>query len=353
MKYVPSLNTLRFLGAMSVIFLHLGSYQFFVDRGLERWHVLVSGVTGVALFFVLSGFLLTTLALAEVERTGTFSFSRFFTRRASRLFPLYFAAIAVLLILQLFRVVSISKGSYFYAIAYSYNFVPRADYTAHLGPFHTLSTEEHFYLFFGLVFMLVSLLGRKTVWIAIPALFLFLAIFLDFLRPLFASFEATHFVERWTPFAVKPILIGALGAFAYKSPIIRSRFSALFAGERSKKILALGFLFVFLGLYFSQVLQPNIVVLSIGFLCLFLALVINQRSWVSRVLSNRILVYFGTISYGLYVWAAVIIGTGPSSMLIASPPLAVATIFALSAFSYQFLEKWFLERRKQPRTPVS
>lgn len=348
MKYVPSLNSLRFLGAMSVIFLHLGSYQLFADRGLERWHILISGATGVALFFVLSGFLLTSLALDEVDRTGSFSFIRFFKRRASRLFPLYFAAIGLIGLLQLLTVVSIPPTGYLYALAYSYNFVPTSGYVGQLGPFHTLSTEEHFYLLFGLIFMLVSYLGRKTVWILIPALFLLLAVSLDLFRPLFESFEASYFVERWTPFAIKPILIGVLGAFVYKSPIIRAKLAPFFVAERSKSTGAAVLLVLFLALYLSQVVVPNIVLLSVGFLFLFASLVLNQQSWVSRFLSNRVLVYFGTISYGLYVWSAVIIGTGPRSMLITSPVLAVATIFGLSALSYQFLEKRFLKRRGTP-----
>jgi peptidoglycan/LPS O-acetylase OafA/YrhL len=87
MPYVASLNTLRFLGAVAVIATHLGSKGFLDRRGLGRLYVLVSGTTGVTLFYVLSGFLLTSLALTEIDRRGAFSFKNFFIRRALRLFP--------------------------------------------------------------------------------------------------------------------------------------------------------------------------------------------------------------------------------------------------------------------------
>ena len=73
MKKVPSLNSLRFFGALSVIFLHLGSYAYFKEMGLEKYHVLVSGNTGVQLFYVLSVFLITVLAVNEINKREQFS----------------------------------------------------------------------------------------------------------------------------------------------------------------------------------------------------------------------------------------------------------------------------------------
>ena len=149
MTFVPSLNSLRFLGALFVILLHTGSYVWFEARGIERFHILISGSTGVVLFYVLSGFLLTSLALDEIARTSSFSFKRFFARRAFRLFPLYFLALGFLAILDKLGVTQISRTSWKYALAYSYNFVPEAQYNGLLGSLHTLGTEEHFYLFFA------------------------------------------------------------------------------------------------------------------------------------------------------------------------------------------------------------
>jgi peptidoglycan/LPS O-acetylase OafA/YrhL len=147
MKFVPSLNSLRFFGAASVIFLHLGSYQLFLSHGMEKWHVLVSGSTGVSLFFVLSGYLLTTIALEEISKKGRFSPSQFFWRRAFRLFPLYFFSLGIIYLIQQIGLVDISPVSYLFALTYSYNMIPRHLDVGQLGPYHTLATEEQFYVF--------------------------------------------------------------------------------------------------------------------------------------------------------------------------------------------------------------
>ena len=119
--HIPGLNALRFLGALSVIFLHLGSSQFFLDLGLENYHRLISGNTGVILFYVLSGFLITSLAIDEVTKNGSFNIIYFLQRRSLRLFPLYYLALLVIFMLSFFGVTRISDAGWLYAVFYAFN----------------------------------------------------------------------------------------------------------------------------------------------------------------------------------------------------------------------------------------
>src|SRR3954447_11831076 len=85
-KYVPELDGVRALSVIGVIGSHMA-----VNSG---WHWL-SGGLGVYVFFVLSGYLITTLALREERAIGHLSYRAFYVRRTLRIFPLYYVAVLV------------------------------------------------------------------------------------------------------------------------------------------------------------------------------------------------------------------------------------------------------------------
>lgn len=345
MPFLPSLNSLRFFGALSVIFLHMGSRDWFQAAGLEEYHVLISGNNGVVLFYVLSGFLLTTLALSEIETQGKFKFVKFMGRRVRRLFPLYYLAISVLFGLNVLGIVKISWNSFVYALSYSYNFVPKAEYSQHLGPFHTLATEEHFYLLFAVIFLLSNLVPNKWKPFGLFLVFASTLLSLDLLLPLASGSYDSHFVSRWTFIAAKPLFIGVLGAIVANSTSLGVLPRRLI-GRNYDSVKNLTLLLTFVGLYGSQVFSSNQTLTSISFLALIIYLRETRDSRLSRVLSAPLLVYFGTISYGLYVWAAVLVGTSPGSWLMSNPLLLLLAVFLCSIVSFELLEKRFTSRRR-------
>ncbi len=347
MKFVPALTSLRFFGALSVIFLHLGSKQIFIDIGLERFHILISGITGVVLFYVLSGFLLTNLALQEIRNTNSFDFKKFFFRRALRLFPLYYLSIFAILLLGVFGVTRVKLVSFLYAMFYSFNFVPRDSYNGHLGSFHTLATEEHFYLFFAALFAISTMSLGKWARFAIPMILLGIVVSVDQLRPTFATYSDDYFVARWTIFAIKPILVGCLAAFVYSSDTFRAFLRLIQSHPRIDAAFGLLLLIVFAGLYVGLAYHRSYSIAGIGFASFFVFLCRYSTSYTARILSFGPLVYLGTISYGLYVWQAVIIGTGGSSRWIPSGPASAALILVVSVLSYEYYEKWFLVKKSR------
>src|SRR5208282_4325811 len=97
---IPSLDGLRALSIAIVILSHTKSLlpSPIANSGLFRY-VIGGGLHGVQIFFVISGYLITTLLLREYNRTGSVSFKRFYARRALRIFPAFYIYLAVLAIL--------------------------------------------------------------------------------------------------------------------------------------------------------------------------------------------------------------------------------------------------------------
>ena len=87
--HLPGLDGIRALAVLGVLWHHAGS-----GANAAGWHL--NGFLGVDLFFVLSGLLITSLLLQEQAATGGISLGKFYMRRALRIFPLYYAVLALL-----------------------------------------------------------------------------------------------------------------------------------------------------------------------------------------------------------------------------------------------------------------
>lgn len=134
-RRIPSLDGLRALAILMVIYGHLTGtpgFPWFVRGDYPRF--------GVRIFFVISGFLITTLLLNEREKTGTISLRDFYVRRAYRIFP---AASVFLVVVSIVysRLVTIPDflASFFYAV----NYYSRSPVLGHMW---SLSVEEQFYM---------------------------------------------------------------------------------------------------------------------------------------------------------------------------------------------------------------
>src|SRR5262245_54772713 len=90
-KYLPELDGLRAISVLLVVSVHLHDFE-----SVWKW---LAGWQGVTVFFVLSGYLITTLALREEGQTGALSLGAFYVRRSLRIFPLYFLTLAAYCIL--------------------------------------------------------------------------------------------------------------------------------------------------------------------------------------------------------------------------------------------------------------
>src|SRR5512141_1648626 len=105
-KRIPSLDGLRAISIVMVLFGHMAG-----TRGLPvRWLPFAWGSLGVTVFFVISGFLITSLLVKEHSKTGTISLRTFYLRRTMRIFPAMYVFVAAIACLEAFGVLHTRSG---------------------------------------------------------------------------------------------------------------------------------------------------------------------------------------------------------------------------------------------------
>ena len=291
MRYRAEIDGLRAISVLPVIFFH---------AGFSAFH---GGFIGVDVFFVISGFLITSL-IQEDRQRGRFSIADFYERRARRILP----ALCFVLLCSLGAAWWVMNSSDFIKFGQSLAavavfssgllYVFTAGYfdtTSELNPLlHTwsLGVEEQFYLFFPLILILLSKLGGWALRIGLLAL----AIGSLWL----AQWGTTHFPTSTfyaMPTRAWEMLIGALLA------LNQARLSQLpQAVCQALSLLGMGLMLAAAVLYDKATPFPSVYALvpTLG-----AALVIgfgNATTWVGRLLSTRVLVGVGLISYSAYLW---------------------------------------------------
>jgi peptidoglycan/LPS O-acetylase OafA/YrhL len=353
-KDIKGLDGIRALAVLAVIATHLPILVALQNKGLLPLTVtpMVNGSTGVLAFFVLSGFLITTLLIREMESTGTVSIRAFVVRRSLRIFPLYLLFLLATTLLHVFGRNVTSWESLLYAYLYAYNFVPRDIYTHFMGHTWSLAVEEHFYLLWPSVFMLFFR-GHRSALVIMLALYVATA---PALLQALSSWNATHFVNRWSVVAGYSIAIGCLLALLmpWIKDIVRSRWVAglgiaLFANS-----------LVLSGDPFGMDVGPGSSYLrAVGIALLIGWITGNQGSLAVRVLEVAPLRYIGAISYGLYMYQGLFLSSTPWRPAGSTwpPPQNIGFLMLLIAapVSYHFFEQPFLRLKdklsRRVRTP--
>jgi peptidoglycan/LPS O-acetylase OafA/YrhL len=285
------IDGLRFVAIFFVLIAH---FLFVVERRLPvGWY-------GVQLFFCISGFLITGILMADSHESIGRRIYNFFGRRFLRIFPIYYLTIAVLYVIG-YRPVRQFIG---YLLTYTFNFAQ----ATHPMPFSSIShlwslcVEEQFYLFwpffiFGL-FGLCSLLKVRKYYWPILATGIALLALVSLLQHYFGIFPALAIASSWpgTVTNMFALCIGALGALAQKR--------RLFVHSKLLTNVALEWaviLFLFVLLYKDSSLKY----LLCPFISLFLVLKAANDHYsrpIAAFLSNRTVVWIGTISYGIYLY---------------------------------------------------
>lgn len=273
-----------------------------------------TGTHGVALFFVLSGFLITSRLLAEMERSGTISLRRFYIRRFFRLMPAAWVYLTVIGLL--------AGGRYIVScLLFFRNFVDPHETALMNAHFWSLSIEEQFYLVWPATLLVAR--PRRALWIAATA-----AVIVVLSRTLHASqltslpFAAT--VQTY--FRADAILIGCCAA------ILLPRLRSLLPGWTVWPLLCI----------FLITLHSASNIISCGeSIVIALLLVVtstNGHIVVSRILRSRPLAFVGSISYSLYLWQEVTLRF-PGYSNPASVPMRLIALAALALASYYFIER--------------
>ena len=341
--YRPEINGLRALAVSSVILYH-SQITILGDQYFQ------GGFIGVDIFFVISGYLITSIILKELVTNGFFSFKFFYERRIRRIFPaLLFVMLISLPVAWLYLLpisyVDFSK-SILYSIGFSSNFyfwLSGQEYgadSALLKPFlHTwsLSVEEQYYILFPIVLFTTFKYFRKYI---IYILILGFVTSLGLAEWSSANHPSFNFYNL--PTRAWQLLAGSLLAY----------FEIKFGQRNNNKILSLIlpsiglFLIVHTILFFNDnTSHPSFYTLSpiIG-VCLIIWFS-NKGELITKILSTKLFVGIGLISYSLYLFHYPVFAfsqiTEFSEGVFLNKLLLVGIIIILSIFSYYFVEQPF------------
>ncbi len=282
MNYKPRLDGLRCIAILMVL---LGHFLYFV--GGEY-----SGVYGVNLFFVLSGFLITSILLSERGKNFSDSYRKFIGRRVLRIFPLYYLIVLFLICL---KVEGITQD-WPYLATYTYNFKVSGiqDWEHHLyAPYWSLSVEEQFYLFFPFVVLLLNRFPKVQLFV------FFFIVIIAFIERIFNFTHIHHYVNLITNMGA--LTIGAIGAWFTKNNELNNSFFKSGLIEIAMLIL----------LIISFNLSSGIITFFV-FPLVNIYLVIKSTSFsfyispLEKFLASKPAIFIGRISYGIYVYHIIV-----------------------------------------------
>lgn len=243
------------------------------------------GYFGVDLFFVISGFLITSILL---KTDGSFKtiYLQFIARRSLRIFPLYYLVLLVLLLAGIFVVEKNAISLFTYTFNYSFPFLDLNNPIMH---FWSLSTEEQFYLFWPFV---VLGLKKELNVLMIVVISIICFGYLQMYYSIIPSLEAYNYTGL--PARMGSLGLGGLGAILFKT--------------RNKWIM--GFLekmWIEYVMYVVLILSLTYMnALLMGISSIYFVLKAANDSFhsniISRILANKKIKHLGQISYGLYIY---------------------------------------------------
>jgi peptidoglycan/LPS O-acetylase OafA/YrhL len=342
--YRADIDGLRAVAVLSVLLFHAGVETF------------SGGFVGVDIFFVISGYLITTIIHREVE-SGKFSLTQFYERRFRRILP----AAAVLLIVVLIA------GEFLFPLHHQESLARSAvsatlfssniffflqsgyftDPSQTMPLLHTwsLAVEEQFYVAFPLVMLLIAKVGKRQYRIWLPALTVASLVTCVVVTESNAStaFFLSH-TRAWE------LLVGSLLAINAIPPL---------QDQQKREFLSLAGLLMlaFSVLSFSELtIFPGLaVLLPVLGSALLIYSAAHGQTMVSRWLSIRPLVFIGLISYSLYLWHWPIVAFAQYYSVVALTPASIILVlcasFLLAVVSWRYIETPFRKKQFAAKSP--
>jgi len=328
--HVPVLDAIRGIAILLVLAGH-------ADNGLS------GGMLGVDLFFVLSGFLITSLLLTEWNRDGTVSLRSFYRRRAFRLLP------ALVVLLTVVTVVAALTADDFggrfvwalYSLGYVINLAALGNGIGaeNLQHMWSLSQEEQFYLVWPLVLLALLRTGVRPRRLALGVGAVALALLVY--RGVLGALEVAPGYLLYAPETRSVgLVLGCLVGVAFSHGLV-SRVPLVLA---TTLLVPAGFAVAVVGPYSRPDAIVFLPLFCIAAAIVLLACVLHPGWWFARLIDRAWLRGLGRISYGLYLWhIPIYLAVG----WIAGLPLAIL----VAMVSYRFVERPFLRRRHRVRDP--
>ena len=302
---IPTLDGWRAVAVIGVILYH-GQSNFFHGGMLRK--ISSHGNLGVDIFFAISGFLICGLLLKEHAANGDISLRRFYIRRCFRILPPYYFFLAAICALAAFCALPVNFADLPSCLFFYRNYRPLGIdehggfYTAH---FWTLAIEEHFYLIWPILLLVVK--PKRAAKVAfLLAMLVFTWRTIEGHFQLLADILPQANLLTRTDTRIDGLLWGCLAAIYFPSIqrlVGRIRFSELWLAPLAVFLAALAMHAHGLTLW-TAVLLPALVVST----------VVQPNSILGRVLEWLPLRWIGALSYSLYLWQELFLPEIPSEL---------------------------------------
>lgn len=346
-RYMPGLDGVRAVAVIAIIIYHLN----------PQW--LSGGFLGVDTFFVISGYLITSLLLTEYHNTGKIELMSFWLRRVKRLIPaVLFLVMGVIVLSLIFMPTEIQKvradsiAAIFYVSNWWY-IMQNVDYFEQfavqpLKHLWSLAIEEQFYLVFPIVLLSLLSFIRRLKSIRIIFLIL-LVISMIAMMVLYVPNENVARVYFGTDTRIQTLLMGVLLAlvwppFQLKAKVNRQMRTMI----DTAGVVGLAILFI----CFKFVSETNSILYYGGFFListvtlLVIASSVHPSGYFAKFLGNKVFTFIGSRSYSLYLWHYPIIVLIHHQFVQGQiPPLVyvveILLMVFMAEFSYKFIEQPF------------
>jgi peptidoglycan/LPS O-acetylase OafA/YrhL len=338
-SYIPSLDGLRAISIILVIISHITKYFPTIDFfGFDL------GGFGVSIFFVISGFLITTLLLKEKVKHGEISLKNFYIRRVIRILPVAYLFLLCVVILNYAFSMNLPAITFVKPMLFVENYGDHTKFTP-TGHFWSLSVEEHFYLIFP--FILSKSLKNYLITTFVLILITPISILLFF------HYKSHIFLINWIIEVFKvelghgivAIMVGSLLAiFLFKFPRIKLP-EFKYPDVWLLAILLLSFLFhnyqlPFIGVIISPIFTSLLV----------LSVIYYRKCLIFNFLNLKPIIYIGTLSYSLYIWQQIFVYDQPwghSFRYGHSLILNIVLLVITAMISYHLYEKPILKLKER------
>lgn len=339
MRYRPEIDGLRAFAVVPVLFFHGGIPPF------------GGGFVGVDIFFVISGFLITTILVQDLEQ-NRYSIVTFYERRARRILPALFVVLGVTTVFCYFYMLPDELKRFGQSLLattlFSNNILLTFtsgywELTSEFKPLlHTwsLGVEEQYYILFPIFLLVGWRLFRKALVLSLVAI--------TIISLLLAEWGIRHHPDATfylLPTRAWELLLGSIAAF-----ILDARGGKPIGGRYSEALSGLGFLLILGSSIFftSRTPTPSIYTLAPTAGAALVILFAHEGTFTNKILSWKVFVGIGLVSYSAYLWHNPLF-VAARVYSIDTPPwwvfviLMVAT-FVLSYLSWRFVEQPFRAR---------
>ncbi|MEX9794303.1 acyltransferase family protein [Morganella morganii] len=352
LKYRKELDGLRALAVIPVVIYHAKIELFGV-------RLFSGGFFGVDVFFVLSGFLITSILIGELSE-NKFSLISFYERRARRIMPALFTVMIACVIFSYYLLfpdalssfyesliaVSLFVSNIFFSLDSNY-FSPNVDLKPLLHTW-SLAVEEQYYLVFPILLAFIWRFGKKTTTTVLLIIFS--------ISILYASHESitdktfsfySIFTRAWE------LLIGSLSAIFMS---VNNNIKKKSLTKNALSLIGLSTIICSLTFIDNTFTHPSWITLLPTIGSALVIIFSSQENIVGKLLSFRLFVFIGVLSYSIYLWHHPIFAFArnyyinePSRFVMLM--LILLTVF-LSYISWKFIESPFRSKSKVSRNTI-